>query len=94
MVSLQLIIFDILKPFESNFWKLLENETEIMAWVFCHNIDCAYQTKVMLLLNFLQLWVNAMETWPCEHKESTFYLLRKADATLVQRRNMDIEKTL
>ena len=39
---LQLIILEISKNFESNFWETLEYEREIMGWIWCHNIDPVY----------------------------------------------------
>ena len=41
-----------LQPFESIFWELLEYQSEIMDWIWCHNIDPVYQTTAMSLLNF------------------------------------------
>ena len=35
-----------------------------------------------------------MELLTCDNEESTFYVLRKTDATLVPRSNIDVEETL
>ena len=46
------IIFSICKPFESNLLEFLEYEKKAMAGIWCYNIDPAYKTNVMLLINF------------------------------------------
>ena len=37
-----------------------------------HNIDSAYQTNVMSLLNFLTTFGQGAEIFPCDHEKSTF----------------------
>ena len=64
---LQLIILDISKPFENNFWELLEYEKKIVECIWCHNINPAYETNLILLLNFfttLRECCGNATTWP------------------------------
>ena len=59
-----LIILDFSKH---NCWEFLNYEKGIMGWVLCHNMEPAYKTNVMLLLNFFatlrQGWRN-LTMWP------------------------------
>ena len=93
-VRLEPIILYFSKPFKSNFWKLLVYEREILAWIWCHNIDSAYPTRVTPLIIFLKFRHKALEISPCDNEKSAFEVLHKTHTTLVQRRNFDIEKTL
>ena len=46
------------------------------------------------LLYFLQPGGNVVEMLPCDHEKSTFSVLCKTEATLVQNPNIDVQKTL
>lgn len=76
-------MLDISIPFEINFWEVLKYKRETIEWTLWHNTD-----------TFLQLWGKVLEKVLCSHELSTLYVLFKANATLLQRPNTHVDKTL
>ena len=76
-------MLDISKAFEINFWELPKYKRETIECTLGHNID-----------TFLQLWGKVLGKILCNHEFSTLYVLFKANATLLQRPNTHVDKTL